>query len=94
MLRAILVAIGALAVICGVVSLATGAFPPAVVFGFWGAVLLIGVLAERVVYKPIGRGRPGPGFQRTSERFVDEATGKTVTVFIDPSTGERAYVQD
>jgi hypothetical protein len=94
MLRNVLIGIGAVALICGLVSLATGAFPPAFVFAFWGGVLLLCIVCERVIYKPVTAQRPGPGWQRTTERFVDEASGKTVTVFIEPGTGERAYVQE
>jgi len=93
-LRAVLIAIGAAAVVLGVIALATDLFQPVAVIGIWGAILLILILVERVIYKPIRKGRPGPAFQRTSERFVDDETGRTVTVFVDPSTGERAYVQD
>ena len=31
---------------------------------------------------------------RTDERFIDETTGKPVTVYVDPVTGERSYVQE
>ncbi len=55
--------------------------------------LLLVTLFERVSYK-----RPfdaqearGPGWQRTTERFVDEETGAMVTVYVQPETGERAY---
>ena len=89
-----LIGLGGLALLCGVVALATGAFPPAVIFGIWGAVLVLGIAFERVIYKPIDSARPGPGWERTQERFMDEATGKPVTVYIEPKTGERAYVQE
>jgi hypothetical protein len=57
-----------------------------------GGVIVIGVLAERVIYKPLAQKAP-PGWQRTGERFVDDATGKTVEVFHDPKSGQRQYVQ-
>lgn len=94
MLRAAVIAAGAVALLCGLVALATGAFSPAAVFAIWGAILVLATVFERVRYKPIERSRPGPGWQRTTERFVDEETGQTVTVFIDPASGERAYVQE
>jgi hypothetical protein len=47
-----------------------------------------------VAYKPLVAKAPGPGWQRTDERFVDDETGATVTVFVEPGTGERAYVRD
>jgi hypothetical protein len=58
-----------------------------------GAVLVLGILVERRVYKPVSDARPGPEWQRTNERFVDPSTGKPLTVFIKPDTGERRYVQ-
>ena len=36
----------------------------------------------------------GTGWVRTTERFVDDKTGKTVTVYVKPLTGERAYVAE
>jgi uncharacterized membrane protein HdeD (DUF308 family) len=94
MLRAALIAIGVVSVLCGLIALATGLFPPAAIFGFWGILLLIGTLFERVIYKRVEPVRPGPGWQRTPERFVDDATGKSVTVYIEPQTGERKYVYE
>ena len=32
--------------------------------------------------------------QRGAERFVDEESGKTITVYVRPETGERRYVED
>jgi hypothetical protein len=94
MLRVVLIAIGAVSLLCGLAALATGASSPAVVFGVWGAVLVLSLLVERFRYKPLAVSRPGPGWQRTTERFVDDETGQNVTVYIEPATGERAYVQD
>jgi hypothetical protein len=58
-----------------------------------GALLLaFGCLAERsyhgVQTAPEGR------LRRTGERFVDPETGRPVTVWSDPVTGERRYVED
>ena len=52
----------------------------------------VGTLGERVLYKPLLLEKPGPGWVRTTERFVDPDTGKTVDVFYDPRSGERQYV--
>jgi hypothetical protein len=93
-MRAILIAIGAAAAIGGTVCLLIGVFPPAFIFGFWGVLLVIGTVFERVVYKKTLSLSPGPGWTRTTERFVDDQTGRTVTVYIQPATGERAYVQE
>ena len=55
-------------------------------------VLLLGLLVERWRYQPLGERPPGPDWQATSERFVDPETGKRVTVYFHPATGERRYV--
>lgn len=57
-----------------------------------GLVLLFGLAVERWRYKPVTSRRPGPDWVSTSERFIDPESGKTVTVFYQPSTGERRYV--
>jgi hypothetical protein len=69
-----------------------GAFvtPVAVV----GAVLVLGVVLERVVYKRVDTGRLGPEWQRTEERFIDPDTGKAITVFVKSKSGERRYVEE
>jgi hypothetical protein len=64
------------------------AWPAAVI----GGLIVIGVLAERVIYKPLSQRAPA-GWERTGERFVDDATGKTVEVFYDPKSGQRQYVE-
>lgn len=94
MLRNVLIGIGAAALISGLAALGTGVCPPGLVFAFWGGVLVLLIVSERVIYKRLEPARPGPGWQRTTERFVDDETGRTVTVYIEPGTGERAYVQD
>ncbi|MBL6851898.1 MAG: hypothetical protein ISS15_05560 [Alphaproteobacteria bacterium] len=93
-MRTALIVIGAVGLVCGLASLAFGVFPPMFVFGFWGVILVIGTIFERVIYKPNLAERPGPGYQRTTERFIDDQTGETVTVYVEPATGERAYVRD
>jgi hypothetical protein len=57
-----------------------------------GLILLLGLLVERWRYKPLNGRPPGPEWVRTAERFVDPESGKVVTVFYKPSTGERRYV--
>jgi hypothetical protein len=67
-------------------------------FLIWlGAVLLpllIWALFRRGGYKrrPLDA-PPGPGWQRTEERFVDPASGETLEVWFDPRSGERTYVR-
>ena len=47
---------------------------------------------ERWRYKPLTDARLGPDWVATDERFVDPETGKLVTVYYHPATGERRYV--
>jgi hypothetical protein len=58
-----------------------------------GIMLTIGVIYERRHYKTIGEGNPGPGWEETSERFVDPESGQLVAVYYKPATGERKYVR-
>ena len=44
------------------------------------------------IYKPLLGKKPGPGWVRTAERFVDPESGKMVDVFYEPSSGERQHV--
>lgn len=60
----------------------------------WGALIFFGLAFERVFYKPIAPVRPGAGWVRTAERFVDDQSGKPVTVYLEPQTGERMYVEE
>jgi len=52
--------------------------------------LVLGTLWERFYYR--GSEGGGPGWQPTAERFRDEESGALVTVWFNPSTGERRYV--
>ena len=94
MLRRSLIVIGTLVLVLGAAALLSGNAEPSVVFIVWGAVLVAVIVFERFRYKRLEHRRPGPGWERTTERFVDEETGRTVTVYIEPRTGERAYVEE
>jgi hypothetical protein len=94
MLRSVLVFLGLAALALGVLCLLIGADPPAYTLLIWGAVLLAAIVYERFRYKPLASASPGAGWQRTSERFVDPDSGKTVTVYLQPSSGERQYVEE
>ena len=59
-----------------------------------GLALTVGILVERVIYKPLGSRPPGPGWTATGERFVDPTSGRLVRVFDKTATGERQYVDD
>jgi hypothetical protein len=92
LLRGVVLGFGILVLFGGTIALGAGvpAAWPALVLG---GVLVIGVLAERVIYKPLAPRAPA-GWQRTGERFVDDATGKVIEVFYDPKSGQRQYVQE
>ena len=58
------------------------------------ALLVLGTVYERFHYR--GGEDPSPrggNWQATSERFRDEASGQLVTVWFNPATGERRYVE-
>ena len=94
MLRNVVIAIGAISFLGGLWALVADVFSPGWVFAFWGVLLLLGTIYEKVIYKPVEAASPGGAWVKTSERFVDDATGKPVTVYVDPKNGERKYVQE
>ena len=61
-------------------------------FALPGLLLVVAILFERWRYKRVAGSRPGPEWVETDERFVDPESGKLVTVYYRPSTGERRYV--
>ena len=91
MLRSILILIGAVLALAGAVILVMG-YAAGIGPLCGGALLLIGTVWERVRYKAIEKAAPGPGWVATHERFVDDKTGETVRVWIEPKSGERRYV--
>ncbi|HTO40926.1 MAG TPA: hypothetical protein VL026_08115 [Rhizomicrobium sp.] len=92
MLRTIVLGLGILGFLAGLFALALHALPPAAIFAFWGALVVVGTIYERYRYKPLEEGRPGSPWVATAERFIDDESGKAVTVYLDPATGERKYV--
>jgi hypothetical protein len=81
------------ALLLAAVFLATaGVVGPAIYAGSFGALLFVGLVFERWRYKPLSDARLGPDWVATEERFVDPETGKLVTVYFHPATGERRYV--
>ena len=92
MLRSAIIVIGALCLVGGGIAVMAGAMPGFVAMA-WGLVLLFGTLYERFRYKALMKESPR-GAVRTTERFVDDSTGRTVTVYIDPTSGERSYVEE
>ncbi len=54
--------------------------------------LIVAALFERWRYKRLGGAPAGADWIATAERFVDPESGKLVTVYYRPATGERRYV--
>jgi hypothetical protein len=93
MLRSVLLAIGIVALGAALIlALCHAPFPLVFWPGVWGILLVGGILFERGRYKQATPDHPGAGWVATDERFVDPQTGERVTVFFQPSTGERRYV--
>lgn len=62
-------------------------------FLIFGLLLMVTAALEPLYGRP--NGRPvGNAWRPTDERFVDPETGKLVTVWFDPETGQRRYVED
>ena len=95
MLRNAVLGLGGALIATGVLALIGGAWGAAAFCFVWGGILVFGIIYERVAYKTIVDKVPaGTGWRRTSERFIDEKSGRTVTVYVKPFTGERAYVAE
>ena len=93
-MRPILFGIGVFLLGAAVVAALAGWPVPLVVWlALIGLALIAGIVFERGRYKPAAPDRPGPDWVATDERFVDPASGETVTVFYQPTTGERRYVR-
>ena len=58
-----------------------------------GIVVLAAVLFERWRYGATASQAPA-AWQRTEERFEDPESGRTMTVYFDPASGERRYVSE
>jgi hypothetical protein len=81
---------GVLLGVCGVALWASG--------GGWMLLILGAVVIVTVLLEPVyGRAtkRPlGGNWHPTDEKFVDPESGKLLTVWFDPATGDRRYVED
>jgi len=82
--------IGVLIALCGAALLFWGGGGFLLIFG--GLIVLTAVLERR--YGAPSRRPVGPNWRPTDERFVDPETGKLVTVWFDPASGQRRYVAD
>ena len=82
--------LGAIVAICGALLWRAGGGPMVFVFG---ALMMITAALEPIYGRASGK-PGGAGWRKTDERFVDPETGKLVTVWFDPESGERRYVED
>lgn len=89
MLRSVVLGAGVLMLVAGII-VAGFSLPGGLWLLFSGGVVTAGTLLERV--KPLLREKPGAGWSKTAERFIDPDTGQAVDVFYNPRTGERQYV--
>ena len=95
MLRIGLFLLGLAALVAGLTFLVSGGPLPVIVWLLGlGLILTLGVAYERVHYKSLATHRPGSGWEKTEERFLDPATGKQVTVYFRAADGERMYVEE
>ena len=93
MLRIALGGVGLAVGAYGLLALAQG-WPGGLGALILGVLLTVGTVFERIRYKQLQAKAPDARFQATAERFIDPKTGQPVTVYVDPATGERAYVKD
>lgn len=88
--RASALALGALLLVCGAILWSVGGGPVLLIFG----VLALITTALEPVYGRASAKPPGTNLAATNEKFVDPETARLVTVWFDPKTGERHYVDD
>ena len=72
MLRSLVIALGVVCFVGGLAAFTGAGWPGGIGPTIFGALLILGTLFERLVYKQVESGRPGPGWVATDERFVDE----------------------
>jgi len=88
--RGLALVAGAVCAICGAALWSYGGGPALLIVG---AVAILTALLEPMYGR--ANGRPvGSGWRPTDEKFVDPETGRLVTVWFDPASGERRYVDE
>lgn len=60
----------------------------------FAGLLLLGTVFEQVRYRGAKGRREGGKWRATSERFIDDASGRMVTVWFNATTGDRRYVEE
>jgi hypothetical protein len=95
-LRLVIGAVGALILALGLVLAASGGLMvwPGIQLMILGGLGVVIALFEQLRYGP-GRDAPHPPELRpTDERFIDPTSGARMRVWINPASGERAYLPD
>lgn len=92
MLRAIVITVAAILMCVGIALLAFGVRMPGWQLLVIGLLVLVGTLFERWRYRGVIE-RPAGEWQKTTERFLDPATGEPIEVLFNPHTGERRYIR-
>lgn len=82
--------LGALIAICGALFWRAGGGLMIFVFG----VLIMITLVLEPIYGKASGSPLGGKWRATDERFVDPETGRLVTVWFNPASGERRYVEE
>ena len=82
--------LGALIAICGALFWRAGG---GVMIFVFGVLIMITLVLEPIYGKASGKPLGGK-WRATDERFVDPETGRLVTVWFDPGSGERRYVEE
>jgi hypothetical protein len=91
-LRASIAAAGIVLLAVGAVAGAYCSLAASLRLALPGLLLVGAVVLERWRYKRLREDRPGSNWIATNERFIDPETGRRVTVYFDPASGERRYV--
>ena len=93
MLRGLLLALAVIGIAFGawLVSFDPAGWPALIL----PCLLVAGIVFERVHYRGSASvDSPDKDWRPTNERFLDEVTGRPVTVWFNPTTGERRYVDE
>ena len=92
MLRNIVLALGLAWLAVGLwLALVDAAGWPMIIFP---AIIVAGIVFERVNYRGNASDTTDPNWRPTNERFLDDVTGRPVTVWFNAATGERRYIDD
>ena len=91
MLRAVVLALGVIAVAGGALLLRAARVGSGIYLLCLGAAIILGTIFERWRYR--NTAPAAARWERTGERFEDPATGETLEVHYDRASGERRYVR-